>query len=90
MDFQLAGSNQEFQEWLAQGPTEDELRDAYLRLEAKRAGLWTAGHIDSFRRDRYELDSTYIDRLVHVKWALARHWATSGQFDRLTHEPSFA
>lgn len=88
MHFQLASSDQEFQEWLAQDRTEDELRDLYLRLEAKRAGLWTTGHIDSFRRDRYELDSIYVDRLVKVKWALAQHWATSGQFDRLNHELS--
>ena len=88
MHFHLASSDAEFQEWLAQDPTEDELRDAYLRLETKRTGLWTSGHIDSFRRDRYELDSTYIDRLIHVKWALARHWATTGQFNRLSNEPS--
>jgi len=88
MPFTLAMTDAELASWLAGNPTEDELRDAYLRLEAARASLWTPGHIDSFRRDRYDLDSTYIDRLVHVKWALARHWANSGQFDRLSLEPT--
>lgn len=79
----LPASDLEFSSWLTGDPTEDELREAYLALESKRADLWTPGYIDSFRRDRFELDSTYVDRLVQIKWALAQVWTTSGQFDRL-------
>ncbi len=79
----LPVSDLEFSTWLADGPTEDELREAYLALESRRTDLWTPGHIDSFRRDRFELDSTYVDRLVQIKWALAQIWTTTGQFDRL-------
>ncbi len=83
----LPASELEFSTWLADGRTEDELREAYLALESQRADLWTPGHIDSFRRDRFELDSTYVDRLVRIKWALAQIWSTSGQFDRLDRQP---
>ncbi len=90
MLFRIDSSDLEFQDWLAQNPTEDELRAAYLLLEAKKADLWSPGHIDSFRRDRFELDGIYVGRLVKIKWALANHWAASGQFDRLTDQPQFA
>lgn len=72
----------EFESWLASNPIEDELREAYIRLEAKRANLWTSGHIDSFRRDRHELDGEFIERLVKVKFALATTWVETGQFVR--------
>lgn len=83
-------SDLEFDAWLAGSPTEDELRAAYVELEARRTDLWTAGHIDSFRRDRYELDSRYIRRLVGIKAALADVWATSGQISsaRRTAQPA--
>jgi hypothetical protein len=77
-------SDREFDAWLAESPSEDELRDAYVALESRRSDLWTPGHIDSFRRDRYELDSRYIRRLVRIKAALAALWAASGQIDRTT------
>lgn len=83
MSYTLASSDLEFDAWLSQSPTEDELRAAYLVLETRRADLWTAGHIDSFRRDRYELDSRYIRRLVRIKRALADLWTVSGQIDPL-------
>lgn len=38
-------------------PTEDDLRAAYLLLETRRADLWTADLLDSFRRDRFERDA---------------------------------
>jgi len=63
---------------------EDELRDAYVRLETKRSQLWTPGALDSFRRDRYELDARCVHRLVRIKWALATRWEASGQFDGLS------
>jgi len=66
------------------------LRDAYLTLEQKRAQLWTRGHLDSFRRNRYELDSRYVGRLVRIKWLLAARWTASGQFDRLDPDSVFA
>jgi hypothetical protein len=81
MAFSLDQTATDFESWLASVPTEDELRDAYLRLETARAQLWTAGHLDSFRRDRYELDAGHVTRLVRIKWALANRWAESGQFD---------
>ena len=87
MSFHLSHPDPDFQAWLAQTPSEDELREAYVQLEARRADLWRPGHIDSFRRDRFELDSTYVDRLVRIKWALAQIWSTSGQFDRLDRQP---
>jgi hypothetical protein len=85
--FRLDSSDDEFQDWLAQTPSEDALRDAYVFLETKRAQLFTPGHIDSFRRDRYEIDSQCVLRLVRIKWALANHWASTGQFSRLSSEP---
>ena len=90
MAFTLDLTDTDFATWLASVPTEDELRDAYVRLEAKRAQLWTAGHHDSFRRDRYELDARYVDRLVRIKWALARRWEASGQFDGLSRPSTYA
>jgi len=79
-----ATSDLEFDSWLAQNPTEDALRTAYLNLEARRADLWTPGHHDSFRRDRYELDSRYIRALRRIKQALVDHWTTTGQVDPRT------
>jgi hypothetical protein len=75
-------SEADFEAWLAAGPDEDELRATYVALEAERAGLWTPGHIDSFRRDRFERDAVCISRLVQVKQALARHWEATGQLRR--------
>jgi hypothetical protein len=80
MSRNFLGSDADVAEWLAHGPGEDELREAYLTLESKRAELWTPGHIESFRRDRYERDAALVARLVLVKRALARHWAVTGQF----------
>ena len=80
-------SDLEFANWLAGDPTEDELREAYLALESKRADLWTPGHIDSFRRDRFDLDAAYVRRLVRLKKALARHWVVTGQVDDLAPLP---
>lgn len=79
MTYTTSASDHEFDTWLAQPPCEDELRTAYLHLEARRADLWTPGHHDSFRRDRYDLDSRYIRRLVRIKRSLAHTWTTSGQ-----------
>jgi hypothetical protein len=79
MRFRSDSTESEFTTWLASSPTEDELREAYLGLEAKRAALWSPGHTDSFRRDRYELDAAYIRRLVGLKSALASHWVRTGQ-----------
>ena len=86
MGFRPDCTEHEFEHWLEWGPTEDELRDAYLQLEAKRAELWTPGRHDSFRRDRFEIDARYVKRLVHLKWRLARRWELSGQFDRVALE----
>jgi len=69
----------QFDAWLAGGHTEDELRDAYVALETERAALWTPGHIESFRRDRFERDARCISRLVRVKQALVRQWEATGQ-----------
>lgn len=84
MTFRADYSDAEFSAWLDAAPTEDALREAYLLLEAKRAHLWTAGHLDSFRRDRYELDARYVTRLVQIKWALAHIWTDTGQFAGLS------
>ena len=45
----------------------------------ERSHLWTPGHIDSFRRDRFELDATHVRHLVMIKNALAAHWVRTGQ-----------
>ena len=90
MPFTLDQTDSDFATWLASVPTEDELRDTYVRLEAQRAQLWTPGHLDSFRRDRYELDARCVQRLVRIKWALATRWEATGQFDGLTRSSSFA
>ena|GEM_PF-4870569 len=82
MTFNLTMTEAELESWLASSPIEDELREAYIRLEAKRADLWTSGHIDSFRRDRHELDGEFIQRLVKLKFALATTWIETGQFAR--------
>lgn len=82
MELHFNHPDADFDEWLALGPTEDELRETYLALEAKRAELWTPGHTESFRRDRFERDARYVARLVQVKRALARHWEITGQFGR--------
>ncbi len=80
----------DFTAWLASDPTEDELREAYVILETRRAQLWTPGHHDSFRRDRYDRDAEYVTQLVRVKWALARRWAESGQFAGLDPRAALA
>jgi hypothetical protein len=80
-------SDIEFDAWLAAVPTEDELRDTYVALEARRTDLWTTGHIDSFRRDRYERDARYVARLVRVKRALALRWEATGQLDDPRSQP---
>ena len=90
MAFTLDQTDTDFATWLAAAPTEDELRDAYVRLEAQRAQLWTPGHLDSFRRDRYELDARCVHRLVRIKWALATRWEASGQFAGLPRSSTFA
>jgi hypothetical protein len=79
MRFHIDASDAEYTTWLASGRSEDELREAYIVLETARAQLWTPGHIDSFRRDRYEVDQRLVQRLVQVKRELATTWATSGQ-----------
>lgn len=84
MPFSPDHTDTDFAAWLASAPTEDELRDAYVRLEAKRASLWTPGTLDSFRRDRYERDAGYVQRLVRIKWALATRWEATGQFEGRT------
>jgi hypothetical protein len=79
MRFHIDASDADYATWLAASPSEDELRNAYFVLETTRAQLWTPGHIDSFRRDRYEVDHRLVTRLVQVKRALATAWETSGQ-----------
>jgi hypothetical protein len=82
MKLRSTWTDTEFEAWLAGAPGEDELREAYVALEAERAALWTPGHIDSFRRDRFERDAACIARLVRVKQALVRHWEATGQLRR--------
>jgi hypothetical protein len=79
MRFHLDASDSEYSAWLETHPSEADLRAAYFTLESAREALWTPGHIDSFRRDRYELDARYVRRLVQVKKALASSWTESGQ-----------
>ncbi len=83
MLFHLDAPDTDYATWLASHPTEDELRDAYFVLESVRAQLWTPGHIDSYRRDRYEVDQRLVQRLVQVKRALAGAWEESGQIHLL-------
>ena len=90
MTFRPDCTDSEFTAWLEMATTEDDLRDAYLTLEQKHAQLWTRGHLDSFRRNRYELDARYVSRLVRIKWLLAARWTASGQFDRLDPDTVFA
>jgi hypothetical protein len=84
MHLQPECSDREFDAWLAGDRSEDELREAYVALEALRRQLWTTGHIDSFRRDRYERDAVCISRLVRIKRSLASQWAATGQLDTPT------
>lgn len=79
MQFHIDASDADYATWLASNPSEDELRDAYFVLETARAQLWTPGHIDSYRRDRYEVDHRLVQRLVQVKRSLADTWEESGQ-----------
>lgn len=81
MRFHVEATEPEYATWLATEPTEDELREAYIALETARGELWTTGHIESFRRDRYEVDARLVRRLVQVKHALATAWETSGQIE---------
>jgi len=90
MAFRADCTDFEFTEWLETVATEDELREAYLLLEQRRSHLWTRGHLDSFRRDRFEIDARYVTRLVRIKWLLAARWTASGQFDRLDPDSLFA
>jgi hypothetical protein len=82
MRFHLDASDSDYAAWLATRPSESDLRAGYFTLESAREALWTPGHIDSFRRDRYELDTRYVRRLVEVKQALASEWTESGQLQR--------
>ena len=82
MNARSSWSDAQFDAWLAGGPPEDELREAYVTLEAERTALWTPGEIDSFRHDRFERDARCIARLVRIKQALAQHWAATGQLRR--------
>lgn len=79
MHFRHDFTDEQLREWLGTTPTEDELRAAYLLLEGKRSDIWTPGHIDSFRRDRFDLDARYVRQLVQLKAALARQWIRTGQ-----------
>lgn len=79
MRFHVDATDPDFAAWLAAGPSEDELREAYIAMETARAALWTPGHIESFRRDRYDADHRLVRRLVDVKRALASSWASTGQ-----------
>lgn len=79
MTFNPDWTDQPFLAWLEAQPTEDELREAYLDLEAHRAHLWTPGHIASYRRDRYDIDARDVRRLVQLKQALAAEWVRTGQ-----------
>jgi hypothetical protein len=79
MRFHLDASDSEYSAWLGTRPSESDLRAGYFALEGAREALWTPGHIDSFRRDRYELDARYVRRLVQVKQALASEWTETGQ-----------
>lgn len=72
-------TDEEFTAWLESDPTEDELRETYLVLEAKKAALWNPDKNDSYFRDRYERDSDYMKRLLRVKEALMRTWLSTGQ-----------
>jgi hypothetical protein len=81
MPFHVDSTDTDYASWLAGNPSEDQLREAYIALEGARADLWTPGHIESFRRDRYEIDHRLVRRLVQVKKALATSWETSGQIE---------
>lgn len=76
-------TDEEFNEWLDSNPSEDDLREALLVLEAKKASLWDAGELDSYHRDRYERDATYMSRLRRVKAALTAVWLDTGQIKPL-------
>lgn len=79
MIFNPDWNDQSFLDWIEAQPTEDQLRGAYLDLEAHRANLWTPGHIASYHRDRYDIDARDVRRLVQIKAALAREWVRTGQ-----------
>lgn len=72
-------TEQEFSEWLLSDPNEDELREAFIALEKKKADLWDNSSHDSFSRDRYDRDSIYMTRLRRVKAALSAKWVETGQ-----------
>lgn len=80
MTFTTDITTEQLATWLDTTPSEDALREAYVTLEARRAELWAPGHIQSFRRDRYDLDARLVTCLVRIKWALAQRWEQSGQF----------
>lgn len=76
-------TDKEFDEWLESTPSEQELTEAWWILEAKKASLWTPGHIDSYSRDRFDRDAAYMNRIVRIKNALATIWYESGQLNTL-------
>jgi hypothetical protein len=84
MRFHVDATDSDYAAWLASEPSEDQLREAYIMLESARAELWTPGHIESFRRDRYDVDHRLVRRLVLVKQELAEAWETTGQIS-LSH-----
>lgn len=90
MTFHPDWSDQSFAGWLESLPTEDDLRAAYVALEAHRAELWTPGSLASYRRDRYDVDARDVRRLVQLKAALAQEWVRSGQLPgtSLTGQPA--
>jgi hypothetical protein len=72
-------TEQDFERWIESGPSEDELREAYFVLEAKRSALWSPNTDDSYFRDRFDRDTRYVKRLVRIKQALADTWISTGQ-----------
>ncbi len=76
MLFHLDAPDTDYATWLASHPTEDELRDAYFVLESVRAQLWTPGHIDSYRRYRYQVDQRLVQLFLRqVKAVLGGVWS---------------
>lgn len=64
-------TDQEFSEWL-EAPTTyvEDMVEAVAVLRAKRSLLWMPGSQDSYLRDRYERDATYVQRINDVLDAL--------------------
>lgn len=72
-------TDEKFDEWITSDPTQEDLFEALMVIEAKRAALWTAGTEDSYHRDRYERDAKYVVRLRCLKNHLANMWLDSGE-----------